>query len=149
MFVYNLIGKWSISYRKKLSNRHKCRKVSVTETAYRRPNQQPDTGSGIQIRYTFHCNHSSQSARKGTLLPVQESIETKTPSVLSTKILSSSFLHYIGYMDVRPTSVVRMICKTMHTQQKARTRSSLRQGLRICAGKRSITAAMGVSRPAN
>lgn len=49
----------------------------MIEIAYQRPNQQPDTGSGIQIRYTFHYNHSSQSARKGTLLPAQESSETK------------------------------------------------------------------------
>lgn len=58
------------------------------KNAYQRPNQQPDTGSGIQIRYMFRYNHSSQSAQKGTLLPAQDSAETKTPSVLKMKILS-------------------------------------------------------------
>lgn len=72
----------------------------MTETAYQRPNQQPDTGSGIQIGHMFHYNHSSQSPQKGTLLPAQESVQAKTPSVLNT--YKEVLLHWSTCMWVLP-----------------------------------------------
>lgn len=92
--------------------------------------------------------HAAYEADVGIVVWHTHNLNVKSDLKFQTTLKTAQ--HNIGLCPLKPnTSVMNKICTRNNMEQKKTRNISLRQGLRICPGKRSIIADVIVSRPEN